>query len=155
MQAADTATIRFDPNGQPQALQRAVAFLKVLGHEGRLELLCHMIDGAQSVGALTQALGSSQPAVSQHLMRLRAEGHTISRLDLGGGLGIPYTRSNDAPPVPMDYGHLMRLRAEGLVRTERRGKSVLYSIAAPEMATIIAALRDAFCTPPNAGQGAV
>ena len=72
MQAADTATIRFDPNGQPQALQRAVAFLKVLGHEGRLELLCHMIDGAQSVGALTQALGSSQPAVSQHLMRLRA-----------------------------------------------------------------------------------
>ena len=25
MQAADTATIRFDPNGQPQALQRAVA----------------------------------------------------------------------------------------------------------------------------------
>ena len=81
MQAADTATIRFDPNGQPQALQRAVAFLKVLGHEGRLELLCHMIDGAQSVGALTQALGSSQPAVSQHLMRLRAEGLESFRLD--------------------------------------------------------------------------
>jgi DNA-binding transcriptional ArsR family regulator len=49
----------------------------------------------------------------------------------------------------------MRLRAEGLVRTERRGKSVLYSIAAPEMAKVLAALRDAFCALPNPGQGAV
>lgn len=40
--------------------------------------------------------------------RLRAEGHTISRLDLGGGLGIPYTRSNDAPPLPTDYGALIK-----------------------------------------------
>ena len=36
--------------------------------------------------------------------RLRAEGHTITRLDLGGGLGIPYERSNTAPPLPMEYG---------------------------------------------------
>ena len=40
--------------------------------------------------------------------RLRSEGHTISRLDLGGGLGIPYTRSNDAPPLPSDYGALIK-----------------------------------------------
>ncbi len=40
--------------------------------------------------------------------RLRAEGHEISRLDLGGGLGIPYTRSNEAPPLPMDYGALIK-----------------------------------------------
>ena len=39
---------------------------------------------------------------------LRADGHTISRLDLGGGLGIPYTRGNDAPPLPSDYGALIR-----------------------------------------------
>jgi diaminopimelate decarboxylase len=39
---------------------------------------------------------------------LRADGHTISRLDLGGGLGIPYTRSNEAPPLPLDYGALIR-----------------------------------------------
>jgi len=30
---------------------------------------------------------------------LRAAGHDIRRLDLGGGLGIPYTRSNEAPPA--------------------------------------------------------
>ena len=40
--------------------------------------------------------------------QLRADGHTISRLDLGGGLGIPYTRSNEAPPLPLDYGALIK-----------------------------------------------
>ena len=39
---------------------------------------------------------------------LRADGHDIRRLDLGGGLGIPYTRSNEAPPLPMDYGRVIR-----------------------------------------------
>jgi diaminopimelate decarboxylase len=39
---------------------------------------------------------------------LRAEGHDIRRLDLGGGLGIPYTRSNEAPPLPTEYGALIR-----------------------------------------------
>ncbi len=40
--------------------------------------------------------------------RLRAEGHQISRLDLGGGLGIPYERSNQAPPLPTEYGQMVR-----------------------------------------------
>jgi diaminopimelate decarboxylase len=40
--------------------------------------------------------------------RLRSEGHTITRLDLGGGLGIPYQRSNEAPPLPTDYGALIK-----------------------------------------------
>tara|TARA_R110002124_G_scaffold12005_17_gene57080 strand:- start:1277 stop:2542 length:1266 start_codon:yes stop_codon:yes gene_type:complete len=39
---------------------------------------------------------------------LRADGHNIRRLDLGGGLGIPYERSNEAPPLPMDYGNVVR-----------------------------------------------
>ncbi len=41
-------------------------------------------------------------------LSLRADGHTITRLDLGGGLGIPYTRSNDAPPLPLDYGAMIK-----------------------------------------------
>ena len=40
--------------------------------------------------------------------QLRAEGHNIRRLDLGGGLGIPYTRGNDAPPLPSDYGAMIK-----------------------------------------------
>lgn len=39
---------------------------------------------------------------------LRADGHSIRRLDLGGGLGIPYTRSNEAPPLPTDYGAMVK-----------------------------------------------
>ncbi len=39
---------------------------------------------------------------------LRADGHDIRRLDLGGGLGIPYTRSNEAPPLPTEYGQLIK-----------------------------------------------
>ncbi|WP_439103415.1 diaminopimelate decarboxylase [Celeribacter marinus] len=39
---------------------------------------------------------------------LRADGHDIRRLDLGGGLGIPYERSNEAPPLPVEYGEVIR-----------------------------------------------
>ncbi len=39
---------------------------------------------------------------------LRADGHNIRRLDLGGGLGIPYERSNTAPPLPTDYGAMVQ-----------------------------------------------
>ena len=46
--------------------------------------------------------------VADLTVRLRAEGHDIRRLDLGGGLGIPYERSNSAPPLPLDYGAVVR-----------------------------------------------
>jgi len=46
--------------------------------------------------------------VAQLTEDLRADGHDIRRLDLGGGLGIPYTRSNEAPPLPLHYGEMIR-----------------------------------------------
>ena len=39
---------------------------------------------------------------------LRSDGHEIMRLDLGGGLGVPYQRSNFDPPLPSDYGNIVR-----------------------------------------------
>lgn len=96
----------FDPSGQGEALGRAVALLRALGHEGRLEILCNLIGGERNVSDLTQAVGSSQPAVSQQLMRLRAE---------------------------------------GLVKSRRQGKMILYSIAQSEVVQIVSALRDAYC----------
>ncbi len=39
---------------------------------------------------------------------LREDGHDIRRLDLGGGLGIPYERSNSAPPLPIEYGQMVK-----------------------------------------------
>ncbi|MFZ1339701.1 MAG: diaminopimelate decarboxylase [Paracoccaceae bacterium] len=41
-------------------------------------------------------------------LQLREDGHQIRRLDLGGGLGIPYMRSNDQPPLPTDYGAMIQ-----------------------------------------------
>ena len=37
---------------------------------------------------------------------LRADGHKITRLDLGGGLGVPYVTDNEPPPDPSAYGAL-------------------------------------------------
>ena len=46
--------------------------------------------------------------VAELTEQLRADGHTITRLDLGGGLGIPYETSNEAPPLPADYGAMVQ-----------------------------------------------
>jgi diaminopimelate decarboxylase len=39
---------------------------------------------------------------------LRANGHTIDRLDLGGGLGIPYGDTPTPMPSPANYGAVVR-----------------------------------------------
>ena len=39
---------------------------------------------------------------------LRQDGHKIKRLDLGGGLGIPYEKNKSAPPLPVEYGKMVR-----------------------------------------------
>lgn len=46
--------------------------------------------------------------VKELTLALRQDGHRICRLDLGGGLGIPYERSNTAPPLPTDYGAMVK-----------------------------------------------
>jgi diaminopimelate decarboxylase len=39
---------------------------------------------------------------------LRAEGHAIRHVDLGGGLGIPYRQDNAPPPLPDAYAEIVR-----------------------------------------------
>lgn len=49
--------------------------------------------------------------VADLVRALRAEGHAIDRLDLGGGLGVPYggpDQSGGDPPHPDDYAKLIR-----------------------------------------------
>ena len=46
--------------------------------------------------------------------QLRADGHSISRLDLGGGLGVPYIRNNEPPPDPSAYGKMATKVTGGL-----------------------------------------
>jgi diaminopimelate decarboxylase len=62
--------------------------------------------------------------VAELTAALRADGHDIRRLDLGGGLGIPYQRTNAAPPLPFDYGALIE-------RTVKSPSSGMRSHATP------------------------
>jgi diaminopimelate decarboxylase len=39
---------------------------------------------------------------------LRADGHNISHIDFGGGLGIPYHMDREAPPTPDLYGAMVK-----------------------------------------------
>ncbi|MEZ5880968.1 MAG: diaminopimelate decarboxylase [Nitratireductor sp.] len=46
--------------------------------------------------------------------RLRAEGHAIHHVDLGGGLGIPYRGDNDPPPGPDAYADIVKRHVRAL-----------------------------------------
>ncbi|MGB6538745.1 MAG: diaminopimelate decarboxylase [Xanthobacteraceae bacterium] len=45
---------------------------------------------------------------------LRADGHSIDHVDLGGGLGIPYREDNEPPPDPQAYGAIVKRATAGL-----------------------------------------
>ena len=45
---------------------------------------------------------------------LRADGHEITRADLGGGLGVPYRLGEDPPPDPAAYGAIVTKLTDGL-----------------------------------------
>ena len=46
--------------------------------------------------------------------RLRAEGHAIDHVDLGGGLGIPYRSDNSPPPGPEAYAAIVTRHVRAL-----------------------------------------
>ena len=62
------------------------------------------------IGSQITALEPFQKAFSRviELVKdLRAAGHTIERLDLGGGLGIPYD-GDQTPPTPAEYAAVVK-----------------------------------------------
>jgi diaminopimelate decarboxylase len=46
--------------------------------------------------------------LSDFVRELRGDGHTISHVDLGGGLGIPYREGNETPPDPAAYAKVVK-----------------------------------------------
>src|SRR5512140_3266910 len=57
----------------------AAGFLKALGNEHRLLILCSLLEGPLAVGDLNQRVELSQSALSQHLALLRAAGLVETR----------------------------------------------------------------------------
>ncbi len=45
---------------------------------------------------------------------LRADGHAIDHVDIGGGLGIPYHDDNNPPPEPDAYARIVKEQLSGL-----------------------------------------
>ena len=52
--------------------------------------------------------------LSEFVHELRADGHAISHVDLGGGLGVPYREDNEPPPNPDDYAAIVKRATGGL-----------------------------------------
>jgi ArsR family transcriptional regulator, virulence genes transcriptional regulator len=77
MTTASSHDFGSDPATQ-MAVGKATSLLKLLAHEGRLEIMCLLVDGGKTVGEIETALGLSQSKVSQQLMRLRGEGLVVA-----------------------------------------------------------------------------
>ena len=52
--------------------------------------------------------------LSEFVQLLRSDGHTISHVDLGGGLGIPYRDDNEPPPDPAAYAAIVKRATKDL-----------------------------------------
>ena len=46
--------------------------------------------------------------LAEFVQTLRADGHTITHVDFGGGLGIPYYADREAPPAPAAYAAMVK-----------------------------------------------
>ena len=57
----------------------AARLLTALANRHRLAILCELVEGERSVGALVEAVGLTQSALSQHLAKLRAAGIVATR----------------------------------------------------------------------------
>ena len=52
--------------------------------------------------------GNAFALLAEFVRMLRGDGHTISHVDLGGGLGIPYRDDNEPPPHPEAYAEVVK-----------------------------------------------
>jgi diaminopimelate decarboxylase len=52
--------------------------------------------------------------LSDFVRTLRADGHEIEHVDLGGGLGIPYRHDNEPPPDPAAYAQVVKRATRAL-----------------------------------------
>lgn len=75
-----------------ESAAQAAAMMRALSNEGRLLVLCHLVEGPKTVGELERALGYSQPYVSQLLARLRHEGFVDSQRQ---GRSVRYSIADD------------------------------------------------------------
>jgi DNA-binding transcriptional ArsR family regulator len=62
-------------------LERGARCMKILAHPLRLRILGAIGEGEATVGEILEAVGTSQPNVSQHLGQMRDRGVLVARRD--------------------------------------------------------------------------
>ena len=71
---------------------------------------CHIGSQIAELKPFIETAGKMRALV----LALRKDGHEIRRLDMGGGLGVPYEEGRDAPATPQQYGAALSQALEGL-----------------------------------------
>ncbi len=61
-----------------------------------------------------QPFDDAYTLLAEFVGTLRADGHVIDHVDVGGGLGIPYRDDNEPPPEPLRYAEVVKRRLAGL-----------------------------------------
>jgi DNA-binding transcriptional ArsR family regulator len=72
--ATSLAPAPLDTEALDEAAERAALLLRALANPWRLRILCAIVEAPLPVGAIAARIGAREALVSQHLMRLRAEG---------------------------------------------------------------------------------
>jgi len=115
--------------------REASEFLKALAHEGRLRILCRLIGGERTVTDIEKLLNLRQPAVSQLLARLRADGlvetrregqnifYSLARPEVREVIGVLYLAFCRGPPWP-DRVANKRVAARAAVHPKQAGRRV-------------------------------
>lgn len=73
------AAVQAAPELMAESAAEAARFLRVLGNDHRLMVLCTLAEGEHSVAGLLARIPLSQSALSQHLAVLRREGLVRTR----------------------------------------------------------------------------
>ncbi len=95
---------------------QAADFLKSLGNENRLLILCHLSEGEMSVSELEVVLGLRQPTLSQQLARLRTDELVDTRRD---GKTIYYSLASDEVGKILELMYSLFCSAEAKAAREK------------------------------------
>lgn len=87
-----TEDAAIDPARLRENAGRVAELLKAVGNENRLMILCALVRGELSVGALNTQVDLSQSALSQHLARLRRDRYVKTRRE---GQTVYYSLADD------------------------------------------------------------
>jgi len=96
-----------------EAADKMAALLKSIARPGRLLILCVLRDGPRSVGELARAVGVREPAMSQQLAKLKADGF-VDAIRHGRIVHYAISRAGIVELIHFLLARIHHLRPDGL-----------------------------------------